>query len=357
MENRIYKTLIVILIALLASCSNDDSSNPTGSSGSEYRIVKINLENYDQSSGLWSGKFEMDMEYDSHGRLEKRTLNGYEEKSISLEEEFIYENNSTSLPEKKLYANDYLTDIFSYESGKIKKVVTKSENLDDEKIIYTYENNLLIKKEIFQNYDNDWELDYQTDWAYDEEGRLLEKVEAYAYDNPTKYIYSWADGNIVEIVVSYQNYSGDWENSSKYEFNYDGKKLITSIKYSNQNYDWLPINKREYKYNGSHISYAENFVWNDYESKWNKNSKNEYNYTNGNLVGIKTSVWENENYTLSEKVDITYENENGNYEEIKKISNPEDYYTGLPVSDFGEFSFSYDEENKNGYAPLIREFD
>ncbi|NOR45517.1 MAG: hypothetical protein GQ534_08015 [Candidatus Delongbacteria bacterium] len=317
--------MFIISMLFMMSCSDDPtSSDPTSNKD---RVVELNYFWYSSLDSAWVKMTDGVYDYDIYDRLESTILTDIEESYVSTME-FNYKLPSDLFPEYFMIGNTRIN--LTYDSGKTKEFTWMFLNEFDVyeefvKTEYTYENNLLVSAVESYNDSKEWvEMNYES-WAY-ESGRLVDYIETdderiiYRYENDKlieKLKYDWMpewvwyimeieeytyQNELLKEKIIFENISGEFEQSRKEIYEYDGTHLISVLSEYYTGSEWENSYKVEY----------------GYDDRWNFVSRIEYDWDYAKNVFIPEY-----------KYDFTYEEISGNFRDITKALNPELFYTGM----------------------------
>lgn len=198
---------------------------------------------------------------------------------------------------KSLYKYDSYRNVIEYESSYYDEDM--GETVNDEKIQYIYINNELSEKIEFYDYGDGWELDYKTEFIYNQDGTIAEELNYSYYDEWelfSKDVHTYMNGDLT-LTESF-NYEGDeWIISSKTEYIYDGGNLIevSMSDYDGENYEENEVTEYEYDENDRVIS-VKNYIILEYEGDLTLFSESLYTYdAYGNVITEEQSGISDEN--------------------------------------------------------------
>lgn len=219
--------------------------------------------------------------YDANGNLLERSGNrNYNGKNSTFKYIFTYDANSNMLTEKN-YSNGKLENEFIYTYTAFNKVATEILRYsygEEVHCTYTYDQheNKISETRTWQ-YDNGETRSTQTTYENTYDGDKLAEVKTYEDGK----LESWEkyDANGNETLRVYY-YGDDGEESSRYESTYDedGKILKRVDKWGGE------TNTTTYTYNSSG-----KIVETNYSAQDGRTSRSAYSYDdNGNVTGMKT---------------------------------------------------------------------
>jgi len=201
---------------------------------------------------------------------------------------------------------------------------------EEEKLILSYNNELLIEIIEYEKENGTWEeeykseINYQGDWVniidFEKEGGIW--VEDQDWNMRLKIVNgrieiaeSTSDSNVYETVY---NYSGDklisiqefydGVNEYKMEFSYNGDNPQEVIEYHFQEENWIAVMKIEYNYSEGQLTQVISSYFNN--ESWQVSEKQEYIYSSDRVVKIDEYYWMNNNWeNFGRSTNFEYNNE------------------------------------------------
>ena len=239
--------------------------------------------------------------------------------------QIIYENNGNFNKTVFSYDGEKLENIYSYEKDEIGNWVEehkteisysgdnvtatnyyKSENWEiSYKSEYIIQNNLMMEEQGFYYEDGDWEQ--QSKWTYQYSGTNISAWQRYYDENEVgKGEYIYQDEKLIEYKAYELDESDNWSQDTWTTFTYEGNNLVSMFDYDLATSDtWENDYKQELQYSGDNVSQIERFFWDSENSQWESVEYKTYSY---NSYGYLSE----ELYDDGKKKTYEYEEGNGN---------------------------------------------
>jgi hypothetical protein len=192
-------------------------------------------------------------------------------------------------------------------------------NFDDEweqstKYVYEYDDNRMVRIYIYAHQDEDWLLNYKTEYVYSD--GLLSRESWLSFENDfwkelSYTLYYYEDVLPVKSEFFARLEDGAMRKLNRKEADYNGSKMSTVYSFDYQVDTVNPNFKYEFHYEGDKLIRVDNF---SYEDGWIPGGKKEFTYDSaGNLVSVKRINTEGNQADLDE---YSYEPGKGNYEQL-----------------------------------------
>lgn len=232
----------------------------------------------------------------------------------------------------------FITIYANSQTKRLDFIITSDNNF---KITYTYDaNNVFIKSNTFQLSNGSFELQTETIFNYDSNGRVNEIIEKYIDNgnlvNSSKRIYSYDTNSNIETETVYRWTNNNWVQTDEYQMTYNSNNLITQRILANNT-------KIEYIYSGANLITKEIYYWNTADNQWNAYAERKFDFTydvNNNRTVTVKSIYYNGNWTESQRIEYSY---NNSFTENNLIL---PYYT---ITDEMNLSFNHQITNVIGY--------
>ena len=168
----------------------------------------------------------------------------------------------------------------SKQSLRVKEIVSYKNNVENEKVIFSYMGEKLDKIIFYNGNANQW---------------LESSMNEFNYD-----------GNLITNLTSYKN-SSKWITEKKVEMRLNNNSIFESIEYTYQLNTWKPIYKSLYQYSGDRLLSWQGFGEIDKNGNLAQNQKGEFSYGGGKISQyIDYILIESSNWQLSEKHTCSY---------------------------------------------------
>jgi YD repeat-containing protein len=183
---------------------------------------------------------------------------------------------------------------------------------EENKTELQFEAKNLVQEIFYEYFENAWQPETKYVYQY-ENGILVDEITYYYWGDSwtpvvkTQYEYN---GENLKQSITYM-YSDDWYIHSKDEYSYNGSNLARIITYSYSEGNYTESSKMEFAFNGSQMLNYQVFDFNN--GVWN-NSGIGTSFTYDEFGNVKT--WESLNDDSVSKVEFTYEEGKGNVKDI-----------------------------------------
>lgn len=213
---------------------------------------------------------------------------------------FKYDNRGNNYSQIEYSITDdetIVTNNTSYKYNSFRNVIEKEssyydeemgEMVNDEKIEYTYLNNQLSEKIEYYDYGDGWELDYKTEFIYNQDGTIAEELTYSFYDDWELYekeVHTYSDGNIT-LTETFEYDVDEWILSSKTDYIYEGGNLIeeSSAYFDGENFEEYEVTEYEYD-DSDRVVNMKLYIITEDGGSLTLFSEGEYEYDeNGNVV-------------------------------------------------------------------------
>ena len=185
-----------------------------------------------------------------------------------------------------------------------------------------------------------------TQYTYDTRGNVINQMEIREQGderlktNETIYTYDNQNRVIEEENYFLNEENGEWVKNDKFVSTYEDDLLKVKIQYNDYDNtgEWIESTKYEYNY-GQNDVLQEELTYYYYDGEWLASSKENYIYDNNGNLTEKQSSTNPDSWLVNLKVEYTYENGNMVNESHKSIES--DITTEIEA-----FVFEYNEKNQ-----------
>jgi len=187
------------------------------------------------------------------------------------------------------------------------------------KVVFDYDAHSNCTWFAFYYLDDEWEMDFAYEYAYDEQDRLTAMI----YDAEEKEEYFYNAQNLVE-EIHYSFFDETWQMYVKTVLSYDeDEHVVLSMRYWMEDGNWVESSKQTWDYEDGLLQVTTTYILNE-NGEWEGDGRTEYHYEEGLCTEEIESNWTGYWYMISKNV-YHYEAQQC-YEKIEYGWNGEEWY-------------------------------